>query len=284
MALPRLGGPGTLRCDHANTRLVRGFRARPPASGQDPQALGEHEERARERRARACGRAPRPSRPARAARGRSGAGSRSAARARRAPSASSSARPRAPSRGSSIAEHGHRLARARSPRRSSAAPWARRSGRPARRRPRPSRATPRAGPRARMPASTSACSARSASSGLIIEVQVVARLRAAARPARQAPAEQERDVRVAQRGGRALERVLDRREALVVCRHAEVGTRRSMTIHATGRPPGEQEECRIRIAAAGDVHYGGEHDRDRAKAAFAALAGRRPTWCCWPAT
>src|SRR5215218_8526255 len=47
-----------------------------------------------------------------------------------------------------------------------------------------------------------------------------------------------------------------------------------MTIHATGRPPGEQEECRIRIAAAGDVHYGGEHDRDRAQAAFAALAGR----------
>ena len=47
-----------------------------------------------------------------------------------------------------------------------------------------------------------------------------------------------------------------------------------MTIHATGRPPGEQEECRIRIAAAGDVHYGGEHDRDRARAAFAGLAGR----------
>ena len=47
-----------------------------------------------------------------------------------------------------------------------------------------------------------------------------------------------------------------------------------MTIHATGRPPGEPEECRIRIAAAGDVHYGGERDRDRAKAAFAALAGR----------
>src|SRR3954449_3530285 len=47
-----------------------------------------------------------------------------------------------------------------------------------------------------------------------------------------------------------------------------------MSIHATGRPPGEQEECRIRIAAAGDVHYGGEHDRDRAKAAFAGLAGR----------
>jgi uncharacterized protein len=47
-----------------------------------------------------------------------------------------------------------------------------------------------------------------------------------------------------------------------------------MTIHATGRPPGEQEECRVRIAAAGDVHYGGERDRDRAKAAFAGLAGR----------
>ena len=47
-----------------------------------------------------------------------------------------------------------------------------------------------------------------------------------------------------------------------------------MTIHATGRPPGEPEECRIRIAAAGDVHYGGEHDRERAAAAFGGLAGR----------
>jgi Icc-related predicted phosphoesterase len=47
-----------------------------------------------------------------------------------------------------------------------------------------------------------------------------------------------------------------------------------MTVNATGRPPGEQVECRIRIAAAGDVHYGGERDRDRAKAAFAGLAGR----------
>ena len=47
-----------------------------------------------------------------------------------------------------------------------------------------------------------------------------------------------------------------------------------MTIHATGRPPGEPEECRIRIAAAGDVHYGAAGDRDRARASFAALAGR----------
>ena len=47
-----------------------------------------------------------------------------------------------------------------------------------------------------------------------------------------------------------------------------------MTIHATGRPPGEPEETRIRIAAAGDVHYGGAHDGDRAKAAFSGLAGR----------
>jgi Icc-related predicted phosphoesterase len=47
-----------------------------------------------------------------------------------------------------------------------------------------------------------------------------------------------------------------------------------MTIHATGRPPGEQEECRIRIAAAGDVHYGREGDRERAREAFAGLAGR----------
>ena len=47
-----------------------------------------------------------------------------------------------------------------------------------------------------------------------------------------------------------------------------------MTIHATGRPPGDQEECRIRIAAAGDVHYGRDSDRERAREAFAGLAGR----------
>src|SRR5436190_23905623 len=53
-----------------------------------------------------------------------------------------------------------------------------------------------------------------------------------------------------------------------------MGTREAMTIHATGRPPGDHEECRIRIAAAGDVHYGGEHDRERAEAAFASLRDR----------
>jgi Icc-related predicted phosphoesterase len=46
-----------------------------------------------------------------------------------------------------------------------------------------------------------------------------------------------------------------------------------MTIHATSRPE-EPAECRIRIAAAGDVHFGGDADRDRAKAAFASIAGR----------
>jgi Icc-related predicted phosphoesterase len=46
-----------------------------------------------------------------------------------------------------------------------------------------------------------------------------------------------------------------------------------MTIHATGRPE-DPPECRIRIAAAGDVHYGGDADRERARASFAALAGR----------
>jgi Icc-related predicted phosphoesterase len=45
-----------------------------------------------------------------------------------------------------------------------------------------------------------------------------------------------------------------------------------MTIHATGRPE-PPSECTIRIAAAGDVHYG-EADRDRAQAAFASLEGR----------
>jgi uncharacterized protein len=46
-----------------------------------------------------------------------------------------------------------------------------------------------------------------------------------------------------------------------------------MAIHTAGRPPGE-EECRIRIAAAGDVHFGRDGDRERAAQAFAGLAGR----------
>jgi Icc-related predicted phosphoesterase len=46
-----------------------------------------------------------------------------------------------------------------------------------------------------------------------------------------------------------------------------------MAIHTTGRPPGE-EECRIRIAAAGDIHFGREGDRERAAEAFAGLADR----------
>jgi Icc-related predicted phosphoesterase len=46
-----------------------------------------------------------------------------------------------------------------------------------------------------------------------------------------------------------------------------------MTIHATGRPE-EPPECRIRIAAAGDVHFSGDADRERARAAFASIAGR----------
>jgi Icc-related predicted phosphoesterase len=45
-----------------------------------------------------------------------------------------------------------------------------------------------------------------------------------------------------------------------------------MPIHATGRPD-VPDECRIRIAAAGDVHFS-ERDRERARAAFAALEGR----------
>jgi len=47
-----------------------------------------------------------------------------------------------------------------------------------------------------------------------------------------------------------------------------------MTIHTTGRPPAEREPCRNRIAAAGDVHYGRDEDRERARAAFAGLEGR----------
>ena len=47
-----------------------------------------------------------------------------------------------------------------------------------------------------------------------------------------------------------------------------------MTINTTQRPAQVDEECQIRIAAAGDVHFGRESDRERADAAFGALAGR----------
>jgi Icc-related predicted phosphoesterase len=46
-----------------------------------------------------------------------------------------------------------------------------------------------------------------------------------------------------------------------------------VTVHTAGRPQAD-EECRIRIAAAGDVHYGRDGDRERAAAAFRGLEGR----------
>jgi Icc-related predicted phosphoesterase len=46
-----------------------------------------------------------------------------------------------------------------------------------------------------------------------------------------------------------------------------------MTINTSNQPAGD-EECRIRIAAAGDVHFGREGDRERAAESFAALEGR----------
>jgi uncharacterized protein len=47
-----------------------------------------------------------------------------------------------------------------------------------------------------------------------------------------------------------------------------------MTINTTSRPAGDQDECRIRIAAAGDIHLGRDSERERAREAFASLAGR----------
>src|SRR3954453_4293555 len=48
-----------------------------------------------------------------------------------------------------------------------------------------------------------------------------------------------------------------------------------MQIATDGRPGERREQCRIRIAAAGDIHYGERaDDRERAHAAFAALEGR----------
>src|SRR3954447_16139588 len=49
----------------------------------------------------------------------------------------------------------------------------------------------------------------------------------------------------------------------------------SSTIATEGRPAERRDECRIRIAAAGDVHYGERaDDRARAAAAFGALVDR----------
>jgi Icc-related predicted phosphoesterase len=47
-----------------------------------------------------------------------------------------------------------------------------------------------------------------------------------------------------------------------------------MTKNPTHGPVGDRQECRIRIAAAGDVHFGREGDRERAAEVFGALAGR----------
>ncbi|MBE2320484.1 metallophosphoesterase [Solirubrobacter sp. CPCC 204708] len=47
------------------------------------------------------------------------------------------------------------------------------------------------------------------------------------------------------------------------------------SIAIDGRPAERREECRIRIAAAGDIHYGERaDDRERARATFAALEDR----------
>src|SRR3954451_11117691 len=49
----------------------------------------------------------------------------------------------------------------------------------------------------------------------------------------------------------------------------------SSTILTEGRPAGGRDECRIRIAAAGDIHYGErDDDRERAAAAFAGIDAR----------
>jgi Icc-related predicted phosphoesterase len=49
----------------------------------------------------------------------------------------------------------------------------------------------------------------------------------------------------------------------------------SSTIATDGRPADRRDECRIRIAAAGDIHYGErDDDRERAAAAFEGLEER----------
>ena len=49
----------------------------------------------------------------------------------------------------------------------------------------------------------------------------------------------------------------------------------SSTITTDGRPAERRDECRIRIAAAGDMHYGERaDDQERANATFRALEDR----------
>jgi Icc-related predicted phosphoesterase len=47
-----------------------------------------------------------------------------------------------------------------------------------------------------------------------------------------------------------------------------------MPIVSDGHPRGDRDECRIRIAAAGDVHLGRKADGERLREAFEALRGR----------
>jgi uncharacterized protein len=47
-----------------------------------------------------------------------------------------------------------------------------------------------------------------------------------------------------------------------------------MAIKPTNPPPGGLDECRIRIAAAGDVHFGRDGDAERAAQIFGGLQGR----------
>ena len=124
--------------------------------------------------------------------------------------------------------------------------------------------------------------------GLDHQIEVVPRLRAAARPAREAAAEQERDVGRAQRGGGLLQ-ASSRSEKgcsssvamgswLPAARERVCGNAMSSTVAIDGRPADRRDECRIRIAAAGDIHYGERaDDRERASGRVRCARGpRRP--------
>jgi len=52
------------------------------------------------------------------------------------------------------------------------------------------------------------------------------------------------------------------------------GTRGAMPITSKSRPRGPEEQARVRIAAAGDVHCGDETDREAVAASFAEVAAR----------
>src|SRR3954454_11706874 len=124
-----------------------------------------------------------------------------------------------------------------------------------------------------MPASTSACSAVSASSGRIIRSRS---WRVSGPPRAQlARLPPSRNGTPASRSAAAerLSAVSIVAKSSTLMRQGLPGYGSRMTISSKGEPRGDAPELRVRIAATGDVHCGRDADRERWSAAFAGLRG-----------